>query len=102
MGEDDDDLEELSPRDGENENIYEELSGAAMELYESDVPAMFDPGGEHGEKREQFGATEDGGYCARCGGGGSVVICVEEVCRIAGVCFHDGGTVTCPSCGGRD
>jgi hypothetical protein len=84
----------------ENDDLYEELSGGLMELYESDVPDMLKPGNDGGAEREQFGATEDGGHCVICEGRGVLVICGEEACRAGGDCFHDGGTADCPSCGG--
>lgn len=82
------------------EDLYGELAEGAMELYESDVPDLFKAADEGGEQREQFGATEDAGDCARCEGRGVVVVCDDQVCLAAGVCFHDGGTAACPSCGG--
>lgn len=83
----------------ETDDLYEELSGGAMELYESDVPDLFKVGDE-GDEREQLNATEDGDYCAVCEGRGVIIICRDGVCRACGVCFHDGGTAPCPSCGG--
>ena len=84
----------------ETDDVYEELGDGLMELYESDVPDMLRPSDDEGAEREQFGAMEDGDYCARCEGRGVVIVCGEEVCRAVGACFHDAGTADCPSCGG--
>ena len=39
-------------------------------------------------------------FCWRCYGEGFIVVCVDDICRGAGECFHDDGEVICPECNG--
>ena len=36
--------------------------------------------------------------CARCGGSGVIVSCIDDTCRGAGECFHGDGEAACPDC----
>lgn len=38
--------------------------------------------------------------CNRCGGAGTIIICVDDMCRGAGECMHGDGEIVCPDCGG--
>lgn len=39
--------------------------------------------------------------CQRCDEYGQVVVCVDDMCRGAGECFHGDGMGQCPDCGGE-
>lgn len=38
------------------------------------------------------------GSCYYCGGGGWVVVCIDDLCRGAGECMHGRGDAPCPNC----
>ena len=38
--------------------------------------------------------------CQRCSGEGEVLVCIDDMCRGAGECFHGDGLDVCPSCNG--
>lgn len=46
----------------------------------------------------EYSSYPDG--CARCGGEGIIVICVDDMCRGAGECMHGDGEIICPDCNG--
>lgn len=43
---------------------------------------------------------DSAGCCNTCGGSGSIIVCVDDMCRGAGECFHGDGEIPCPECGG--
>lgn len=36
--------------------------------------------------------------CSRCDGEGVILICIDDMCRGAGECFHGDGYAPCPEC----
>ena len=38
----------------------------------------------------------------RCGGGGFIVTCIDDLCHGAGECMHGDGEMICPECHGRN
>jgi hypothetical protein len=43
--------------------------------------------------------TEDV-YCQRCDNKGSIIVCIDDMCRGAGECMHGDGEIICPDCKG--
>ena len=43
---------------------------------------------------------DDDGYCCRCDGKGYIVVCIDDICRNNGECFHGDGEMVCPDCKG--
>jgi len=41
-----------------------------------------------------------GNACPTCHGEGTVVTCIDDLCRAAGTCMHGDGEGDCPDCGG--
>ena len=39
--------------------------------------------------------------CQRCDGEGEIVVCMDDMCRGAGTCFHGDGMEICPVCHGE-
>jgi hypothetical protein len=53
----------------------------------------------HEERDEQFD-YDDGSYgCPHCEDG-QILVCIDDMCRGAGECFHGDGYATCPHCKG--
>jgi hypothetical protein len=53
----------------------------------------------HEERDEQFD-YDDGGYgCPHCEDG-AILVCIDDMCRGSGECFHGDGYATCPYCKG--
>lgn len=54
---------------------------------------------------ENNGWEEDDDYwpvgCNTCGGEGYIVVCIDDMCRGAGECFHGDGEIPCPDCEGE-
>jgi hypothetical protein len=46
-------------------------------------------------------ADEEGGYCYRCDNKGTILICIDDLCRGAGECMHGDGEIVCPDCKGE-
>jgi hypothetical protein len=44
--------------------------------------------------------TEDA-YCQRCDNRGSIIVCIDDMCRGAGECMHGDGEIICPDCKGE-
>lgn len=44
---------------------------------------------------------EDELPCNRCGGRGTIITCIDDICHGTGECIHGDGETTCPSCGGE-
>lgn len=40
--------------------------------------------------------------CNTCNGKGFIVVCIDDMCRGAGECFHGDGEIPCPECFGDD
>ena len=40
-------------------------------------------------------------YCWRCDNKGTVIVCIDDMCRGAGECMHGDGEVVCPDCKGE-
>lgn len=38
--------------------------------------------------------------CSRCGGAGTIIVCIDDMCQGAGECIHGDGEIVCPECGG--
>lgn len=44
----------------------------------------------------------DEAYCYRCDNKGTIIVCVDDLCRGAGECMHGDGEIICPDCKGRN
>lgn len=44
----------------------------------------------------------DASGCYRCGGAGEIVVCIDDICRGSGECFHGDGMAICPVCEGGE
>lgn len=44
---------------------------------------------------------DEDAYCHRCGNKGTIVICIDDMCRDAGECMHGDGEIICPACKGE-
>jgi hypothetical protein len=42
----------------------------------------------------------DSDGCNTCMGAGTVIVCIDDMCRGAGECIHGDGEIVCPDCGG--
>lgn len=51
---------------------------------------------------ERFWHDDEGLYCFRCDNKGTIIVCVDDLCRGAGECMHGDGEIICPDCKGRD
>ena len=40
-------------------------------------------------------------YCHRCDNKGTIIVCVDDLCRGAGECMHGDGEIVCPDCKGE-
>lgn len=38
--------------------------------------------------------------CNECGGAGTIIVCIDDMCRGCGECIHGDGEIPCPTCGG--
>lgn len=81
------------PKPGRNK-----VAEAAPELYESMVAAGLivpdAPIVDHSWDCDDG----DGDGCYLCGGSGSIVTCIDDMCRNAGECMHGDGEAPCPNC----
>ena len=61
-------------------------------------------GSPHGCAGSEFSVEDarwdnyDDEGCYRCGGSGTIVTCIDDICRNTGECFHGDGEVPCPNC----
>jgi len=42
------------------------------------------------------------GGCNTCGGSGTVIACIDDLCRGSGECIHGDGEIICPDCKGEN
>ncbi len=40
-------------------------------------------------------------YCYRCDNKGTIIVCIDDMCRGAGECMHGDGEIICPYCKGE-
>lgn len=40
--------------------------------------------------------------CYRCGGRGTIIVCVDDICHGSDHCMHGDGDIMCPDCKARD
>ena len=52
------------------------------------------------DEAEDYG--DEGGYCYRCDNKGTIIVCVDDMCRGAGECMHGDGEIICPDCKGEN
>jgi hypothetical protein len=53
------------------------------------------------EYDDEVGEYWDSDGCNRCGGTGTIIVCIDDMCRGAGGCMHGDGEIVCPDCGGE-
>jgi hypothetical protein len=41
-------------------------------------------------------------YCHRCDNKGTIIVCIDDLCRGAGECMHGDGEIICPDCKGEN
>jgi hypothetical protein len=52
------------------------------------------------EHDDDYFDYDDSYGCNRCDGEGLILVCIDDMCRGAGECFHGDGYATCPACKG--
>lgn len=48
-----------------------------------------------------LGSAHGDPYCHRCDNKGTIIVCVDDMCRGAGECMHGDGEIVCPDCKGE-
>lgn len=51
---------------------------------------------------DDYPSDDDEGYCYRCDDKGTILVCIDDMCRNCGECMHGDGEIVCPDCKGRN